>query len=40
MYKKFKTENYWTRFGSLAEPTVLSEGGFISASLAENLFGA
>ena len=39
MYKKFKTENCWTRFGSLAEPIVLSEGGFISASLAEDLFG-
>ena len=40
MYKKFKTENCWTRFGSLAEPIAVSESGFISASMAENLFGA
>ena len=39
MYQKFKPENCWTRFGSLAESIVLSEGGYISASLAEDLFG-
>ena len=39
MYKKFKTENCWTRFGSFTESIALSEGEFITASMAEVLFG-